>query len=206
MNIYIKQNSIKAKETTANLDITVEVDSLDGATYQWSGTANGKIILYGTSSSDKINIPDVAINNLKSGEKNSIDINISCERTISNEQGAFTESASKNITIDIYTHPGAWSWGALPEELITNIITVKKVTDWREHFQKVYHWQIQDDKKYSFKVKIKEDDPVTADWYNECADALNNVFNKKIDRVTGGVNGTLISAQIINKLNFTGIT
>lgn len=117
-----------------------------------------------------------------------------------------TEEYSDTASGTIYFHPGSWSWGANQGDSICNCITAAKDTQWRNHFQDAYRWKEQRDVSYRFTKIPETGDPITAAWYNERAKAMNDKLGKNIDEVKGGEDGTVITAKVINKLNFSGIT
>lgn len=121
-----------------------------------------------------------------------------------------TISASGTLKIDVYTHPGAFYFNASSDKnsdnnIIANVLTVDKINRWAEHFNKAYHWYYQSGNNYSDlkSLKVFSGDLITAKWYNNCAIAMGEI-GRSYTTVTGGNNGTVISAQLINDLNFYG--
>lgn len=112
---------------------------------------------------------------------------------------------STNTNLYIYTHPGSFSMGATQDSFIHKTMTKDKIDEWVKHFSKVYHWYNQNDEDYSkiSDLQVTSGDPITAEWFNACMRAMNFV-GKDYSYVTGGPNGTIITAEIINQLNFSG--
>ena len=52
-------------------------------------------------------------------------------------------------------------------------------------------------------LKVSSNDVITAKWYNSCAIAMGQI-GRDYTIVSGGNNGTIISAKLINDLNFYG--
>lgn len=110
----------------------------------------------------------------------------------------------------VYTHPGAFEMGATSNSnsnynIIKNVLTKNNIDKWIAHYQKAYHWLNQSSANYSADVlSVKVGDAVSATWFNKCLTAMKEFPNHDFDLVSGGPNGTIISADIINQLNFAG--
>ena len=126
-------------------------------------------------------------------------------------------ASSGSNSITIYTHPGSFSFGATndPQDsksIIANVLSADYINKkWILHFQDVYHWYTQDGDDYvASGLTVKSGDPITAEWFKNCLTAMNAVGKnypvEDINKIKGGSDGTIISADLINKLNFSGIT
>ena len=124
------------------------------------------------------------------------------------------EDFSENDSITVFLHPGAFPIGAIQynpnnnqtgsNTIISNVLTKEKIDKWIEHYNKVYHWWNQSNSNYPIDLSVVSNSPITAIWFNKCMDAMN-VFGRNYSYVSGGQNGTLITAEIINRLNFNGL-
>lgn len=134
---------------------------------------------------------------MASGVSNILNITVTCNYSYSytvtipytkpdNTTGTTTETRTSNGTNSlskdfvVYTHPGSWSWGTKQGSIIQDCLTATKDFEWKQWFQKVYHWKNQNTLDYNFSITIKTNDPISKDWYNERADALNTIRNSKI--------------------------
>ena len=109
----------------------------------------------------------------------------------------------------VYTHPGAFNMGATSKSnseynIIKNVLTVDNIDRWIAHYQKAYHWLNQTSTNYSVDMSVKVNEPVSATWFNKCLTAMNQFPSKNYAQVSGGPSGTIITADIINQLNFAG--
>lgn len=137
-------------------------------------------------------------------------------------------SDTEKQTVTIFFHPGIFSIGAISgqtnpnssKSIIANVLTATKIDEWIEHLNNVYHWYIQDNdnypntnKYYSSEpnasnesrqgLKVKQNDVIYAEWFNNCMDAMRAVGHSISITQKVEVND-LIEASIINQLNFTG--
>lgn len=196
-------NSNNVGSSWANIFCQATGYSGDDVYYEWEiNCSNGTSI---TETGDKIT---ASFSNLKEG--NSYNISGYCEVTIQSqdENGKWSEE-KKNVEIksfSIYTHPGKFEMGATkdsnsPDNIIANILTTDKINRWINHFQKAYHWYYQDDDNYDTSLlQIPNDKIVSANWFNACMDAMN-IFGKGYSHIK---KGDLITASLINQMNFTG--
>ena len=119
-------------------------------------------------------------------------------------------------TISIYFHPGSFPMGANSGDTIANILNEDKINNyWIPHFQAAYRWHNQKDISYSpanitydyFSnnnnggMKVKQNDPISAEWFNNCMEGMRQ-FGKEVDDVE---KDELITASLINQMNFSGI-
>ena len=121
---------------------------------------------------------------------------------------------SKGLTL--YFHPGVFNMGATQNALIKDVLTEETVNKWAEHFQEAYHWHNQKSDNYipatqtypnnKKGLRVVANNPICAEWFNNCMRAMNIFDNKNFKTAyKGGANGDLISATVINQLNFEGI-
>lgn len=101
------------------------------------------------------------VDNLDIGSKNSISIKAYAERwnrkynadgTPAYDSSGFPKyeyaytTLIDSLTLNIYTHPGAFdkfqasTISNQNNNIIKNVLTASRVNDWVDHFQKVYHW------------------------------------------------------------------
>lgn len=207
-------------ETTATLGYSASFNLESGA---YNKTYSGSI--GGTSVSSASGT--VIVKSLKQGQANTITGSITCSykydvtttTTTKDEEGnetttttTTTHSGSDTVNvgrITVYTHPGAFDMGAtsdsnLKYNIIKNVLTVDNIDNWIAHYQKAYHWLNQSNTNYSVDLSVELDEPVSAIWFNKCLTAMNKFPSHNFDMVSGGPNGTIISADIINQLNFAG--
>lgn len=203
---------ISAGETWAKIKASAELTD-----FSISLPSGGTIISYNISG-----IGELTYEDLTPGTSNTLNITATCSYDYSyiettsytkpdGTTGTTTEtkydsgydSKSKNFTV--YTHPGAWSWGANQGETIQNCLTAEKDAIWKQRFQKVYHWKNQNALNYSFSITVKSEDPVSEEWYNDRVNALNTVRDSKVATVVGGIGGDLITAFRISQLDFSGV-
>ena len=135
---------------------------------------------------------------------------VSCEYQEADGKGYLQKIEGDPIKFDVYTHPGAFSFNASSDpdsnnNIIANVLTADKINKWAEHFNKAYHWYYQTKNNYDnlSDLKVSSNDVITAKWYNSCAIAMGQI-GRDYSIVNGGSNGTIISAQLINDLNFYG--
>ena len=129
------------------------------------------------------------------------------------------ETYYENDSVNIYTHPGSFSMGAksyqdYPNDsnsIIANVLTTKKVNQWINHFQKVYHWYNQNNNDYdTLLLQIPDNKIITATWFNACMDAMREVGHResettKVKGARSNPPGDIITADLINQMNFSGI-
>lgn len=142
-----------------------------------------------------------------------ITITAKCTITIQSDESTTTYTEQGNIKI--FLHPGSFSMGAEqynPDEnqigdktIISNILTKEKIDKWAERYNKVYRWWNQNENDYDNLnlLKVNKGEPVTAEWYNNCIAALNEVREKQYYLPTVNKDD-LITAEIINRLSFKG--
>ena len=156
------------------------------------------------------------VTDLKQGEKNIIYGSITCTYTYTvtdsdGKETTKTETKTVSSSITVYTHPGVFEMGASSDSIsqnniIKNVLTVNNINNWINHYQKAYHWLKQSGSDYSVDLSVKSNDPITAEWFNKCLTAMNLFYSEydQLPFVQGGPSGTIISANIINQLNFNG--
>lgn len=115
------------------------------------------------------------------------------------------------VDMKIYTHPGPFHFNASKNNIITNVLTKEKITDWLNHYKKGFHWfyQSTDNDNYLANLTTTVNNSlnkgiVTAEWYNACARAMGEI-GKNYYTVEGGADGTVIYAWYINALDFDGM-
>lgn len=131
-------------------------------------------------------------------------------------------SSSQSNTINIYFHPGSFSMGAVSGQtnpnnsnsIIKNVLTAEKINLWASHLQAAYRWYQQDDVTFSYvknnkliPLTVSQNDIITAEWFEACLAAMRAVGKTGSDytqTITGGPTGTLITADCINLLDFSG--
>lgn len=124
----------------------------------------------------------------------------------------YTGWKSYSDSIDIYTHPGSFSMGATSDtsssnSIIHNVLSADKINnEWIPRVQQAYHWYNQsDDKNYNTSpLRVVSNELVTATWFSECMKAMNAVGKEYNTEYSGGPNGTIITADLINQMNFSG--
>jgi hypothetical protein len=119
-----------------------------------------------------------------------------------------TSSAQSN-SVDIYFHPGVFDMGATSDSkssnnIIANVLTKSKIDSWIAHFQKAYHWKNQSNTNYDVDLSVTANTPVTATWFNKCMVAMNEFGKNYKTNYKGGSNGDIITATLINQMNFSG--
>lgn len=130
-----------------------------------------------------------------------------------------TSVSSGTASVTIYTHPGVLSSGATnisdgtttDKNIIKNVLTANWINNtWIPHFQKAYKWWYQRNTSYSAinELKVQANTPIEARWFNKCMVAMNT-FNKGYKTNYKGISegdaeGDIITAAIINQLNFSG--
>ena len=129
------------------------------------------------------------------------------------KEGSYTDS---NFSTTFYTHPGSFSMGATTDSnssynIIANVLNTTNIDKWIEHLQKVYHWRYQTWEDYpDSNLQIPTDKIVSAKWFNACMDAMRKVGHteEQTIKVSGAIEkppGDIITADLINQLNFSGI-
>ena len=210
------------KETEAIIQFETEKRDGDEVSYSWE--------FYDSSGNNKIDTSNkrkgsFSIDDLKKGKSYKIYaevvivVSTKHEEIITNEDGSQTTKeywTDKEIYEDdhitIYTHPGSFEIGAEKDKLIKDVLNEDNIDNWITHFQKVYHWFEQDNEDYekTDSLKIPEDKIISAKWFNACMDAMRTVGHDEEDAkyVKGAINdppGDLITAEAINRMNFSGI-
>lgn len=115
--------------------------------------------------------------------------------TTNNLQTSLSTSAIK-----VYTKPGAFTeYNFSKDQTIESSggLTATKVSLWVDHCNKCAHWYNQNNTDTANNCKVSPGDVISATWYNSCVAAIPN---NKPATVTGGPNGTIITADIINAL------
>lgn len=124
--------------------------------------------------------------------------------------------SSVSQSLILYFHPGVFNIGATQNALIKDILTAETIKKWAEHFQDAYHWHNQKSDNYipatqtypnnKEGLRVVANNPICAEWFNNCMKAMN-IFDNKNFKTTykGGADGDLISATVIKQLNFEGI-
>lgn len=196
---------------TCNVTVQPAGGELSYAWY-WQG-ANGNLI-YASGQQN----PTFTITNTDVSAGNHYVISVRCDvsykyKDTDNEgnlQEKILYAEGDPITFNVYTHPGAFSFNASSDpnsinNIIANVLTADKISKWADHFNKAYHWYYQTGNNYGnlSGLKVSSNDVITANWYNNCARAMGQI-GRSYTIVSGGSNGTVISAQLINDLNFYG--
>lgn len=109
-------------------------------------------------------------------------------------------------TIDIYTHPGSFSFdaGEAGEKYIKDVLTKTNIDTWISYFEKAYKWKTQGTIYSTKDLDITSGNYITAKWFKNCLTARNALSFTGIDPdkdIKGGPNGTFIKADLINALN-----
>lgn len=198
------------------------------ATVAYSAQFNIRSDAYDLHYSGSINgvaLPDkpsgeVTIKNLVAGTSNQISGSITCtykyDVITTNADGSTsktTHTGSQTVslgTLTVYTHPNTFTMGAStdsnsPNSIICNVLSKAKIDAWITCFQKAYHWKTQQGTNYGVDLTVKQEEPVTAQWFNKCMVAMNLLGkgSYKTD-YQGGPQGDLITATAINQLNIYG--
>lgn len=126
--------------------------------------------------------------------------------------------SSVSQSLILYFHPGVFNMGATQNALIKDVLTEETVNKWAEHFQEAYHWHNQKSDNYipatqfyhpkdnKVGLQVTKNSPICAEWFNNCMKAMN-VFGKGYPtNYAGGPDGTIITAALINQMNFSGLT
>ena len=206
----------KATETTAILSYSTSFNLHEGAyDKSYSGSIGGTSV---NSSSGTVTVYSLSV-----GQANTITGSITCyykydtTSTVTNANGSTTTITTTHSTsttssvgsIIVYTHPGAFSMNASSDtnssnNIIINVLTKSKIDSWIAHFQKAYHWKKQSANDYNIDLGVKINEPISAEWFNKCMVAMNKLGKDYKTDYKGGPNGDIITASIINQLNFTG--
>ena len=206
-----------ATETTATLSYSASFSLHEGAySKSYSGSIGGTSV---SSSSGT-----VTVRSLNRGQANTITGRITCfykydtTSTTTNADGSTTTTTTTHSdfatssvgSITVYTHPGAFSMGASSDSgssnnIIANVLTKSKIDSWISHFQKVYHWKKQSSTNYNVNLSVSVNASITAEWFNKCMVAMNAIGKNYRTNYQGGPEGDIITANIINQLNFSGI-
>lgn len=114
-------------------------------------------------------------------------------------------SASQTITITAYTRPGDFSDYNFSANTIiqsSDGLTAAKVDNWCDHCNALAHWYNQNTTDVAEGCRVSSGDLITAVWYNACIDAIPTLTSQEKNNyhVTGGANGTIITAARINLL------
>ena len=87
------------------------------------------------------------------------------------------------------------------KNIIANVLTQEKITNWITHFQKAYHWYNQNNNNYdkTDSLQIPNNKIVSASWFNACMDAMRAVGHseastKKVSGANINPPGDLITA------------
>lgn len=121
-------------------------------------------------------------------------------------------SISASAQIDVYTRPSNFtSWDNLKSgniiESKTEGVSAKDVNDFITKLSQYHSWYAQSNWYNSYNStynhsnnkkgwRINENgDWIYADWYNHLVKHINEYFIKELPTVTGGANGTLITAK-----------
>ena len=153
----------------------------------------------------------IKVESLKKGAENKIQgyVQLSYDYNVQSFDGIITVKTVKVnsdvATLPVYTHPGAFSIGAVPGETIANILTESKINDWIIHFQRAYRWKLQNDVNYPINLSVSQGELITANWFNRCMTAMNEFDRNYRTNYRGGPEGDIITAATINQLNFFGI-
>ena len=106
-------------------------------------------------------------------------------------------------SITVYTRPGTFSdYNFQQDQTIQDSsgLTATKANNWVSHCNKCSHWYNQNANNTTTSTcSATSGALITAAWYNACVDAINSTKSKPA-KVTGGAEGTLITANCINAL------
>lgn len=123
-------------------------------------------------------------------------------------EGTGTITAEKNnfTNLIIFTRPGLFNdYNSIKSEYVIqdpiNGLSSTKVYNWCDHCNKFNYWYQQNDNIPSAfnGCIVNSGDIITANWYNNCVSAIQD-GTKRPAFVTGGPNGTIITADIIKAL------
>lgn len=130
------------------------------------------------------------------------------------KSGDEQSDTSKEVTatadctaIDVWTRPGNFTQFNFSQGTIIQSrdgLTAEKVGKWIAHCNAYVHWYEQDDSNNpANSCAVSAGDIITADWYNNCCQAIPEENNRPPavkGMSTDGENATIISADIINAL------
>lgn len=116
-----------------------------------------------------------------------------------------TITGTAEDSIIVYTRPGSFTDYNFSADTIIQSpdgLTATKVGNWINHCNKYAHWYNQDAEDVTTATcSATSGSIITAKWYNACANAIpTEGTGPAVANVTGGVNGTIITADIINAL------
>ena len=193
---YVEINGYSATANGNSMSGNIIFSNLtEGTSYRISGQASCEYKYKTTETKTEID---------ENGEK--VEVEVEVEKT-----GSATQT-SNNIVV--YTHPGSFSMGATTDpnfsnNIIANVLTTEKIDQWIKHFQKAYHWYNQNNNNYNTSLlQIPNNKIVSAKWFNACMDAMQAVGHSttKVKGASTDPPGDLITASLINQMNFSGKT
>ena len=110
-------------------------------------------------------------------------------------------ATSNNITV--YTRPGIFTeYNFTADTIIESAdgLTATKVSHWIDHCNAFAHWYNQNGTNVTTSAcGATTGDVITAAWYNACIAACPDVTTRPA-AVTGGIDGTILSASIFSSL------
>ena len=114
-----------------------------------------------------------------------------------------TISASSSTSTTVYTRPGIFTeYNFTADTIIESAdgLTATKVSHWIDHCNAFAHWYNQNDTNVTTSAcGATTGDVITAAWYNACVAACPDVTTRPA-AVTGGIDGTILSASIFSSL------
>lgn len=217
----LSTNRNNVSENEATIKYSVSTYTGDSVSYSWNfGSSN-------QSGSITINIYPEPEGYYDFSAKCTIKVGTKTETTTGEGENQKTEISwdydyyYESDSIRIYAHPGSFDMEASSSSnssnnIIANILNEDKINNyWIPHFQAAYRWHNQKDISYSpanitydyFSnnnnggMKVKQNDPISAEWFNNCMEGMRQ-FGKEVDDVE---KDELITASLINQMNFSGI-
>lgn len=125
-----------------------------------------------------------------------------------NSTSSVTGTATQaTASLPVYTRPGTFSDFSFSVDTIIESaqgLTAAKVSNWITHCNAFNSWYNQSANTSANSCAVTTGDYITATWYNSCVSAIAD-STVRPSTVTGGANGTIITASVINALG-TAIT
>ena len=129
----------------------------------------------------------------------------------SSSQTGQCEATADTNKEDVWTRPGLFTdpdegggWTVSYNDTIQSETGLSAIwtQKWADHMDKIGHWFNQNDTNVAQDCVKESGDIITAAWYNLCALKIRDYTDGEgsCATVTGGANGTLISAAVINAL------
>ena len=212
----LSTNRNNVSENEATIKYSVSTYTGDSVSYSWNfGSSN-------QSGSITINIYPEPEGYYDFSAKCTIKVGTKTETTTGEGENQKTEISwdydyyYESDSIRIYAHPGSFDMEASSSSnssnnIIANVLTTDKINRWINHFQKAYHWYNQNGNNYNTSLlQVPNNKIVSAKWFNACMDAMRAVGHTDAQtiKVKGAIDnppGDLITADLINQMNFSGI-